>query len=190
MLSLLWASAPVLAGATDHPIALVAEAGGGVGVGADTSGGGLVGGRVVLQFRKIGVDLAAREGLFGNDLRTTGEIFAGVRRGIGEEETIIWRLGFAHCHETPIDVFNAAPVGSITGVAEGIDHRSGGQAALSWWSPEIPLVGRRISLGLDLAVSGYPDPLGPPVYVVLTNTVALGLGSTGTRISLSASPEG
>lgn len=126
--------------------------------------GGYGVGRAVLDLGGAGLDLAGREGYAGGPARTLGSIFVGGRVG----ERMYARGGFAHHHETPWDVFLAAPGASLAGTGEGITHRSGLELGAGVDLTVLgPVFDERVGFVLDLSVAVLPDAKGPRAYVLL-----------------------
>ena len=160
-------------------------------------GGGVLG-RVTVHGERFAFDTSAREILSQEDTRLVGALFIGAR--YTPPSPLHLRLGFAHNHETPIDVFRAAPVASVFGTAEGIRHRSGIEVGVGAstgvgeaWSFLGPLH-ERLGFEADLGVAWIPDHQGPHTYVYLDLTGSFGVvdnpfsGAGGARPAASATP--
>jgi hypothetical protein len=162
----------------EHRVTLV---GGVAGLGSAPSVGGGVDGRVWLAGQRAALEVGMREQYATGEDRMVGAIFAGARVSVGEGP-FAWRLGFAHNHETPIDVVLEEPVQSTLGTAEGIVHRSGAEVGLAWSRAVTPALlagselGERLGVNADLGVAGFPDKGGPQVYAYGGVHLTVGLG--------------
>lgn len=142
-------------------------------------GGGVLG-RVTVHGERFAFDTHAREVLSAEDTRLVGALFIGAR--YTPPSPLHVRLGFAHNHETPIDVFKAEPVSSVLGTADGIRHRSGlelGVGASTGLSERWSFLGglqERLGVEADLGFAWLPDHNGPHSYVYLDLTGSLGVG--------------
>jgi len=77
------------------------------------------------------------------------------------------RAAAVHQHEEPETSRRADPTGSAFGVADGIRHRGGAQAALGL---DVPVMVKgwtrsRLLFGAEVAVTRFPDQRGPELYV-------------------------
>jgi hypothetical protein len=165
----------------DYLIRLHGAAGGLVGgpggITGAPSAGGFLSGRVTVHGERAAFEAAAREGLLTEDARLSGALFFGAR--LTPSQTAHWRIGFAHNHETPLDVFDADPVGSILGSADGIRHRSGLELGGGFSLPisyEDTALADRFALHVDAGVSVLFDDSGPPVYAYLEIGGNIGVG--------------
>jgi hypothetical protein len=142
-------------------------------------GGGLLG-RVTVHGERFAFDTQAREILSVQDTRLVGALFIGGR--YTPESPLHLRLGFAHNHETPIDVFLDTPGAAVFGTADGIRHRSGvelGVGASTGLSEQWGFLGalrERMGFEADLSLAWLPDHKGPHTYVYLDLTGSIGLG--------------
>lgn len=128
----------------------------------------------VTHRRRIALDLAGREGYATHQARTLGAIFAGGRLTFGEEQRRYHaRVGFAHHHEVPWDVFVDAPVPSLAGVAKGIIHRSGVELGGGVDLAVPGIFKDRLGAILDLSLALMPDAGGPRAYVFVEYAFSL-----------------
>jgi hypothetical protein len=151
--------------------------GGPQGVTGAPSVGGHLSGRLTVHGTRAAFEAAAREGLLTEDARSAGALFFGAR--LTPSDRAYWRVGFAHDHETPVDVFRAEPVGAILGSAEGIRHRSGLELGGGLSLPidyQGTAIADRFALHVDLAVAWLTDDQGPPLYAYLEIGGNLGVG--------------
>ena len=161
-----------------YPLTL---SGGGGGMTTDEQPGLQLSGRMVFHLGKIGADLGLREGL--SSTGTVGAIFAGPR--YSPVPGLHLRTGFAHHHETPMDIAKQDALGAIAGVAPGIVHRSGlevglgvGKALSTGLASALPL-GERLGWEIDLGLSWMLDDGGPPVTGWLGLSGTIGVGQAG-----------
>ncbi len=131
--------------------------------------------RVLYEGQSAAFEFTGREGWApGADARSLGSLFFGARWRFAPVHV---RVGFAHNHEVPWEALRTSPIGSFAGTAEGINHRSGIEAGFGLAVPlETP--GGRVRTELDLAGQWFPDPKGPPAYLLVEWTLALGLVPT------------
>lgn len=151
--------------------------GGPQGVTGEPSAGGFLSGRITVHGQRAAFEAAAREGLLTEDLRSSGALFFGARLTPGDRG--YWRVGFAHNHETPVDVFSEDPLGSILGSAEGIRHRSGLEVGGGVSLPmqlELLSLGDRLALHVDGGLSWLVDDGGPPLYAYVELGGHIGVG--------------
>jgi len=157
--------------------------GGVAGLTGPPSMGAGVDGRAWLAGERGAVEVGIREFYTSEDERMVGAIFAGARVAIGELP-LYWRAGFAHNHETPMDLVLANPVASTMGTLEGIRHRSGAEVGLAWSSLISPglldgsELGDRLGVNADLGLAGFPDAKGPHLYVYGGAQLTVGLGQS------------
>lgn len=147
--------------APERPISLVAGFGGTAGL-APGSGGGQGMGRLLVNFGSVSLDAGAREGFHSPEPRLVGNVGFGVRGWLPGG----WiRGGFAHNHEIGVDAFLDDPVGGLFGVARGIDHRTGLEAAAGLHRPLQALP--ELELFAEASAMVFPDDRGPVVYALL-----------------------
>jgi len=155
--------------------------GGPAGLAGPPSLGGGVEGRAWLAGERGAIEVGARELYTSEDERMVGAIFAGARVAIGELP-LYWRLGFAHNHETPMNLVLESPVGAVAGTLEGIRHRSGAEVGLAWSRLVTPALldgsalGDRLGVNADLGFAAFPDDKGPHFYVYGGAQLTVGLG--------------
>lgn len=163
-----------------HPVTLVGFASGGAApaLADGASGGGGVGLHIVLRPRSLwSLDIGGREGVWSNDTRTLGCVLVGAR--FDPEGALFLRAGFAHHHETPIDLALDHPVDAALGSLEGIRHRSGLDVAVG---ADVSLAGVLPEgfdgLGVVAELSGalFPDDNGPRGYVFFDLGISLDVG--------------
>ncbi|MDG1480893.1 MAG: hypothetical protein P8R54_14955 [Myxococcota bacterium] len=175
----------IFTGSADEPDAYLVRlhgaagglVGGPQGVTDALSAGGFLSGRITVHGERAALEAAAREGLLTEDTRSAGALFFGAR--FTSAETVYWRVGFAHNHETPIAVFSEDPLGGILGSAEGIRHRSGLEVGGGLSLPtELALFGLadRLALHVDGGISWLVDDNGPPLYVCVELGGHIGVG--------------
>ncbi len=152
----------------------VGAVGGPAGItGAPSVGGGVLGG-ITFHRDRVAFDAAARELYATEDSRILGALFFGARFTPAGAAHL--RLGFAHNHETPLDVFAANPIGATFGSAEGIRHRSGVELGAGSSLPIGTMFGDRMALEVDLGLSWLPGDQGPPLYALLSLGGSIGVG--------------
>lgn len=143
----------------------------GISAGAGPTDSWLGGGtaRLTLGRGALAGEVGGRESLASADPRLVGGLFFGLRWR--PPPPVYLRLGFAHHHETPLDVVRDQPVGAVFGTARGIVHRSGLElgAGLDFdlpggpWLPQA--LADRVGLCVDLSSTWLPATAGPPVYL-------------------------
>lgn len=161
--------------------ALLGGGGGNPDAGAPSALGGVAGGISARlgpdPKRSVGVVLHVGEGLASNTTRTVGTVDADVRWPAADGPYAF--VGFAHHHETAIDLAIAHPVGATLATLPGIEHRTGFELGGGWDLPTpwlgIPFA-ERIRPVARLAVNVLPGTPGPPVYVFGELGLAVSVG--------------
>ena len=92
--------------------------------------------------RSAGIVLHVGEGYASNEGRTVGAIDADVRWPSADGPYAF--LGFAHRHETTLDLVVAHPVGATLATLPGIEHRTGFEVGGGWDFPT-PRAGIRLA---------------------------------------------
>ena len=127
--------------------------------------------------RSAGIVLHVGEGYASNEGRTVGAIDADVRWPSADGPYAF--LGFAHRHETTLDLVVAHPVGATLATLPGIEHRTGFEVGGGWDFPT-PWAGIRFAERVRpitrLAITVLPGTAGPPAYVVGELGLALSVG--------------
>lgn len=164
--------------APPYPATLVGALTPELGFGGQSSVGGHGVGRVLIHGRRLSADVAGSEGYQALRQMHVGSIFVGGRVHLGSLGYT--RLGFYHQHEATLEVLVANPVSVIAGVAEGIDHRSGVQAAVGFDRPWDRVTDdpawARIGNGLELSLAAFPDDQGPHLYAGLSLVSSVRVG--------------
>ncbi len=172
MLSLLLSTA--LAAPT-APVTLMGGLGGVAGVGD----GGITGvGHLVVNLGRFGLEAGGREGWAFAESRELGNIFLGARLYLPRDFHV--RLAFSHNHEVPQAVLLEDPMGSLSGTAPGIRHRSGVELGVGW---SYRNTGRLPFTWLDwlgawteATVQVFPDDLGPHAYLLVEYGLSFDVG--------------
>lgn len=149
---------------------------GGVGAAGD---GGVVGvAHLVVNLGRFGLEAGGREGWAFAESRELGNIFLGARYYLPGDFHL--RLAFSHNHEVPQLILLADPIGSISGTADGIRHRSGVELGVGW---TYRAEGRLPFRGLDwlgawteASVQLFPDAQGPQAYLLVEYGLSFDLG--------------
>ncbi len=179
MLSLLLSTALAAPAA---PVTLM----GGIG-GLGTAGdGGFVGiGHLTVNLGRFSLEAGGREGWAFAESREMGNIFLGARYHLPRDFHV--RLAFTHNHEVPEAVLLEDPVGSLSGTAEGIRHRSGAELGVGWSyrnTGRLPFdwldwLGAWTEVSLQL----YPDKLGPQAYVLVEYGLLFDIGRSWADVA-------
>ena len=118
------------------------------------------------------------------DGRELGNIFLGARYHLPRDFHL--RVAFSHNHEVPGDVLFADPVGSLSGTASGIRHRSGVEVGVGW---SYRNVGRLpfdwldwLGAWTEASVQLFPDASGPRAYVLLEYGLSFDVGRWPSRV--------
>jgi hypothetical protein len=181
MLALVALACALAAAPADPRVWIGAGLTGGAGVGDAVGGGGgaNVSAAVALgrnPARAFGLVGRLRDGWVSNDTRNFGNIGLAVRypSGTGPYVTV----GFAHNHEAPLALYVSHPVGVSAGIDPALTHRTGVEAGVGWdGAAPFPRsrFGHRFSPTVALTALVFPDPGGPPLYV---------LGEVGVRFGV------
>lgn len=166
------------------PTAPVTMMGGLGGVGAAGDGGVTGVGHLVVNLGSFGLEAGGREGWAFADGRELGNIFLGARYHLPRDFHL--RVAFSHNHEVPGDVLFADPVGSLSGTASGIRHRSGVEVGVGW---SYRNVGRLpfdwldwLGAWTEASVQLFPDASGPRAYVLLEYGLSFDVGRWPSRV--------
>lgn len=128
---------------------------------------------VALRFGNGAVSVGSREGYASSDPRSMGTVEIQGRYYLGNAYL---QAGFFHFHETPVEVLKENPLLAVIGSAPGIIHRSGLGGGFGYDMPLEDVLDDRLGAVVELTVAGFPDPGGPPVYMLLDFGLSVDIG--------------
>ena len=142
------------------PAALFSLSGSVAGLNGGGSGAGVAGRVIYNPSPRLGVEVGTREAVVVPNDRVTGTILVLGRYKFGPAYLA---AGFAHSHETPLELAKAQPVAATFGGLEGIEHRSGFEVGAGFDAP-LSMIGDRWGVTGALTMTAFPDAVGTPLY--------------------------